>query len=406
MTLNFACALEGHEDRVWCCAWNPTYTILASSSSDKSIRLWTKIHQINEETKNNSKVFAINYRCIQKLEYHDRTVRCISWHPSGNIFASASFDSCIGIWKQITNNEDGSMIAKNMIEYECIELLEGHENEVKSVAWQSSGILLASCSRDKSIWIWEMNEDHEFEVIAVKKIHSADVKSVAWHPNYEILLSCSYDNTIKSMQNDSIEDDWYTYQTLKKHTSTVWNLSFNANGSKFVSCSDDKSIAIWKQMTLDDIQNKANVENGIQDYTLINESLEQYTYTLEQTLNDVHSESIYCVDWLKCSLVDIIVTCSGDNCIKFFYCLNDGQWQLLMVEENAHEDDINWIEFGNEICDGIYLIASASDDGMVKLWTFNIEEILGKKKILNDNNCNMIGESDDDDINAIIYEVD
>eukprot|EP00961_Rhodomonas_salina_P148195 1995217-Rhodomonas_salina.1 len=67
---------------------------------------------------------------------HDRTVRALAWSPGEDRIATASFDGTCVVW------------TKKGGEYEQVATLQGHENEVKSVAFDPSGKLLATCRSD------------------------------------------------------------------------------------------------------------------------------------------------------------------------------------------------------------------------------------------------------------------
>ena len=71
--------------------------------------------------------------------------------------------------------------------------------------------------------------------------HTQDVKAVAWHPTHDILASASYDDTIKLYLDDP-SDDWYAFQTLTAHASTVWDVAFSPCGRYLVSASDDMTV--------------------------------------------------------------------------------------------------------------------------------------------------------------------
>lgn len=190
---------------------------------------------------------------------HKRSIRTCSWKPNlkkESILATGSFDASVEIWQSSLlashpekrdddDDDDGE-------EWRFAVVLNGHESEVKSVAWSIGGNFLATCSRDKSVWIWEEVED-DFETIAVLQEHEGDVKCVSWHPEEEMLASGSYDDDIRLWKE---EDDWGCIAVLKGHTSTVWAVDWEPPTGRsddvvkrLVSCSDDMTIRIWDTIT-------------------------------------------------------------------------------------------------------------------------------------------------------------
>lgn len=120
---------------------------------------------------------------------HKRSIRAVAWKPGTkgeSVLATGSFDSSVSVWRRY---EDDLGVATGGVyadepdeEWMCAVGLDGHESEVKGVAWSAGGDYLATCSRDKSVWIWEEMEADNFETVAVVQEHTQDVKAVQWHP--------------------------------------------------------------------------------------------------------------------------------------------------------------------------------------------------------------------------------
>ncbi|XP_048497979.1 protein CIA1-like [Beta vulgaris subsp. vulgaris] len=85
-----------------------------------------------------------------------------------------------------------------MGELEHLQTLEGHTDRVWGLAWNPINTnLLASCSGDKTVCIWEQSFSGSFNCKAVlEKKHTRTIRSCAWSPSGKMLATASFDATM------------------------------------------------------------------------------------------------------------------------------------------------------------------------------------------------------------------
>ncbi|KAK8006205.1 WD domain-containing protein [Apiospora marii] len=273
---------------------------------------------------------------------HTRSVRSVAWKPNLSphklCLVSGSFDSTAGLWRweeekkatgddlevEITGasagNDDSSDKDEADKDWEFALVLEGHDSEIKSVSFSPSGAYLATCSRDKSVWIWEdvgVNEDDdEWETVAVLNEHDGDVKAVAWCPDSDsrsgrgryssdVLASASYDDTVRIWREDG-DGEWVCVAVLEGHKGTVWGLQWEPKpeGSRFprlLTWSADQTLRLWTLKEEDD-EDEENAPaqhawgglSGIPN-TMRRSLKEEWECTA--TLPKAHTRDIYSASW-------------------------------------------------------------------------------------------------------------
>ncbi|BAZ15377.1 serine/threonine protein kinase with WD-40 repeats [Calothrix sp. NIES-4071] len=204
--------LRGHSSDVNSVVFAPDGKMLASSSDDKTIKLWN----------------PVTGQSISTLKGDSDWIWDIAFSPDGKILASCGADKTIKLWDVATGLQ--------------IRTLKGHTNGVTSVAISPDGKQLASSSLDKTIKLWNITNGQEVRTL---KGHSQAVDNVIFSPDGVTLASGSWDNTIKLWNLTNGQE----IRTLKGHSDFVLSIAFDAKGVMLASGSKDKTIKLWNLVT-------------------------------------------------------------------------------------------------------------------------------------------------------------
>lgn len=223
--INWNCQLlKAHTDLVICLSSfykNDDESYLASSSKDKTIKLW----------KLDSKTSLFYY--MLTAQGHTQDVGSISFSKIDlKFFVSASIDTTIKLWN----------INKIENTVEVFFTQKAHDKDINSVCVSPNNKYIASGSGDKTAKLWDVTNG---KCLAVFKGHKRGVWCVQFSPIEQVIVTSSADSTIKLWSIN----DFNCVRTFEGHATSVLKVLFITNGTQLISSSSDGLIKIWNIKT-------------------------------------------------------------------------------------------------------------------------------------------------------------
>jgi len=199
--------VRGHRETVRSVAWSPDSRQLVTGSQDRTVRVWDA--EWGAET--------------LRLRGHKNTIRAVAWSPDGKRVAAASVDRLLRVWDAGAGGEP--------------KVLRGHGDAVFGLAWSPDG-RLASCSRDHTVRIWDLNRGSARTVA----VHGDELYDVAWSPDGRWLAIASQDHTARVWDAETGDE----VAVLRGHTETVWGVAWSRSGRRLATASQDWTVRLWE----------------------------------------------------------------------------------------------------------------------------------------------------------------
>jgi WD40 repeat protein/AAA+ ATPase superfamily predicted ATPase len=370
---------EQHSNFVLDVSVSPDGNSVASASTDKTVKLWSKEGKLLKTFNHPDSVTSVSFSpegktiatgCADRtikiwqvdndkspigiLSGHRKIVTSVSFSPDGKTLASASYDKTVKIW--------------NLANKKLLQTLTGHQDWVLGVSFSPDGQTIASASADKTVKLWNRESKTQKFKINPKTLtkHSGFVYSIKFSPNSREIVSASADSTAKIWNRNGEE-----IRTLKGHNDQVVSASFSRDGEKIVTGSADDTVKIWSRSgtllnTFRGHQNDVRAVTFSRDGTIASASKDKIVklWKPDSTpLNKIlsgHEDWVYKVSFSADGKT--LASASADKTVRLWR--SDGS---LFKTLEGHKDSVTWVSISPDS----KTVASASDDKTVKVWSLN-----------------------------------
>jgi WD40 repeat protein len=337
--------LAGHTDWLAGLAFSPDGQRLASTSLDGTVRIWS---------------LSPGQELLTVLSpsagYGNRVV----YSPDGQEFATNAGDGTATIWNIGTGEARLS--------------LTGHEAEVMSMAYSPDGKRFATGSLDATAILWDTASGQKLLTLSG---HEAGVRDLTFSPDGSLIATSGFDGTARIWNSTTGAG----LLTISGHEGIVPGVAFSPNGTQLATASTDGSSKIWDIKTGELLFTLVGHTSGIVDIAYSPDGTKIATGSNDATAKiwdagtgkelltlTGHSAELRPVAFSPDG--EFLATGSGDNTAKI--------WDLATGKElltlPGSEGGVYGVAFSP--LDGGTHLAVASNDGVVRILTLQIDELL------------------------------
>ncbi|MGH0125334.1 UNVERIFIED_CONTAM: hypothetical protein FKN15_041978, partial [Acipenser sinensis] len=338
--------LTEHCNEVWFCKFSNDGTKLATGSKDTTVIIW----QVDTETH--------QLKLLKTLEGHAYGVSYLAWSPDDNYLIACGPDDCSELW--LWNVQETHQL-------KLLKTLEGHAYGVSYLAWSPDDNYLIACGPDdcSELWLWNV-QTGELRT-KMSQSHEDSLTSVAWNPDGKRFVTggqrgqfyqCDLDgNLLDSWEGVRVQCLWclsdgktvlasdthqrirgYNFEDLTdrnivQEDHPIMSFTVSKNGRLALLNVATQGVHLW------DLQDRVLVRKY--------QGVTQGFYTIHSCFGG-HNE-------------DFIASGSEDHKLYIWHKRSE----LPIAELTGHTRTVNCVSWNPQVPG---MMASASDDGTVRIW--------------------------------------